>query len=147
VIDRPGLRYQCVASYALPGSVREWVGAFRSPWALVSSVLFHLLYRVTAVRDERYPCAPAGGGEETLRAMLGELPPASANDGVVPLTSQLWGEAVWVGKGDHLDVVGHFPGPGGHTDWLASGAHFSLARFETLVDRVFDGMLRGERGG
>jgi hypothetical protein len=125
--------------------VRDWLGALRSPWAMVSSVLFHLLYRVTAVGDERYPCAPPGGGAEILRAMLGEVPPASANDGVVPLTSQLWGEAVWVGKGDHLDVVGHFPGPGGHNDWLASGARFGLARFETLVDRVFDGMLEGER--
>jgi hypothetical protein len=96
------------------------------------------------VQDERYPCAPAEGVDDVLLRLLGELPDRGANDGVVPLSSQFWGEPVWVGRGDHLDVVGHFPGPGGHTDWLASGSRFDNQRFATMMDRVFAGMLAAQ---
>ena len=98
------------------------------------------MYRVTAEQDERYPCGAPEGTEEVLRDVLGEVPHPGANDGVVPLSSQLWGKPLWIGKGDHLDMVGHFPGPGGHNDWLTSGAHFDIVRFETIMDRVFEGM-------
>ncbi len=141
VEDRPGVRYQCVCSYAPPASVGDWLRNIRSPWAAVSATLFHLMYRVTAVQDARYPTAPPDGGADILRRMLGELPDPGASDGVVPLTSQLWGDPIWIGRGDHLDVVGHFPGPGGHNDWLASGARFDLLRFEAVMDRVFEGMI------
>ena len=48
--------------------------------------------------------------------------------------------------GDHLDVVGHFRGKGGHTDWLCSGARFNRSRFAQLVDRVVEGMFEGAAG-
>lgn len=144
VDNRPGVTYQCVASYAPPTSFGDWIRQVRSPWAAVSAGLFHLLYRVTAIRDERYPCAPPDGAAETLQRALGEVPDPSASDGVVPLTSQLWGNAVWIGRGDHLDVVGHFPGPGGHNDWLTSGARFDLARFNVVMDRVFEGLFSAQ---
>jgi pimeloyl-ACP methyl ester carboxylesterase len=144
VEDRPGVRYQCVCSYAPPTGVGDWLKRVRTPWGALSAVLFNLLYRVTAVQDERYPCAPADGVDDVLLRLLGELPDRGANDGVVPLSSQLWGEPVWVGRGDHLDVVGHFPGPGGHTDWLTSGSRFDNERFATMMDRVFAGMLAAQ---
>jgi hypothetical protein len=142
--DRPSLRYQCVASYAPPGRARDWLRHLRSPWAAVSAALFHLLYQVTAGQDSGYPCAPVDGADEVFRALLGELPPREANDGVVPLRSQIWGTPVWVGPGDHLDVVGHFRGRSGHTDWLSSGARFDRGRFEHMMDRIVEGMLEGE---
>lgn len=145
VEDRPGVRYQCVASYAQPSGVTDWVRAMRSPWSAVSAALFNLLFRVTAVQDERYPCGPPDGAASILRRMLGEVPDNSVNDGVVPLSSMFWGEPVWVGMGDHLDVVGHFPGPGGHNDWMCSSARFDLVRFEGMMDRVVDGMLAAQR--
>lgn len=145
VEDRPGVRYQCVASYAPRSRARDWVRALRSPWTAVSTVLFNLMYRVTAVQDERYPCGPPeDGADEILRRMLGEVPDRGVSDGVVPLRSQVWGDPVWIGLGDHLDVVGHFPGPGGHNDWLASGAGFDLVRFEAMMDRVVEGMLAAQ---
>ncbi len=55
------------------------------------------------------------------------------------------GAPVWVGRADHLDVVGYFRGRGGHRDWLSRGARFGAARFATLMDRIVDGMLEGER--
>ena len=144
VMDRPTLRYQCVASYVPPARAGDWIRFGRSPWAAASAGVFKTLSRLTAMRDPRYPCAPADGGDEQLRAMLDELPPQGANDGVVPLRSQLWGTPGWVGRADHLDVVGHFRGAGGHRDWLCSGARFNRRRFGQMMDRIVGGMLEGE---
>src|SRR5688572_19055092 len=143
--DRPNVRYQSVATYAPLSGVTDWISALRSPWGAVSATIFTALYNVTARQDDRYPCAPPdGSAQRTVRALLGEQPPDTANDGVVPLYSQVYGDLVWVGKADHLDVVGHFPGPGGHTDWLSSGARFNRVRFDAMLDRVVAGMLLGE---
>ena len=144
VEDRPGVRYQCVASYAPRAGVRDWVGSVRSPWAAASALLFRSLHAVTSNHDDRYPCAAAEGTAPLFAKMLGHVPERSANDGVVPLSSQLWGEPLWIGQGDHLDVVGHFPGPEGHRDWLCSGSHFTLERFDAMLDRIVDGMLQAE---
>lgn len=144
VEDRPGLRYQCVASYAPAPSPLRWLRELRIPWRPFSAALFDLLYEVAARRDPQYPCAPADGGDDVLRAALGELPPPEANDGLVPLRSQLWGELVWAGQADHLDVVGYFHAPPEHKDWLNSGAPFDRACFEEMMDRIVEGMLAGE---
>ncbi len=144
VEDRPGVHYQCIASYTRSSTATDWLRAMRSPWSAVSAALFNLLWRVTAVQDERYPCAPVEGLDDTILRMAGEIPEASVNDGVVPLSSMFWGEPVWVGLGDHLDVVGHFPGPGGHNDWLCSSARFDITRFETMMDRIVEGMIASQ---
>ncbi len=146
VEDRPGTRYQCVASYAPPlGAAQALLAAARSPWSLISGVLFRLMSSVTKVQDDNYPCyAPDRRHDEQVAAMCGELPPRHANDGVVPFYSQLWGKLCWAGHGDHLDVVGHFPGSGNHNDWLASGAGFDIHRFETLMDRIVEGLIEAQ---
>ncbi|MEZ4440390.1 MAG: hypothetical protein R3B72_14940 [Polyangiaceae bacterium] len=144
VEDRPEVRYRCVCSHAPPAKLRDWVRNLRSPWSAVSGTLFHLMWRVTAVQDERYPCAPPEGVEPLLAEWLGTVPDASASDGVVPLRSQIWGEPLWIGRGDHLDMVGHFPGPGDHNDWMRSGADFDLARFDEVMDRVVAGFREHE---
>jgi hypothetical protein len=57
----------------------------------------------------------------------------------------IWGELLWAGKGDHLDVVGHFRDdetPARHVDWLTSGASFGRYRFRGLVDALTDALLR-----
>lgn len=146
VEDRPGVRYQSVATYAPQNAVKDWLSALRSPWAAMSAGVFTALYNLTARIDQRYPCAPGDGvAQAKLKAMLGEVIEPGANDGVVPLTSQIWGDLIWVGKADHLDIVGHFPGPGGHTDWLASGARFQRVRFDVVMDRIVAGMIVGEQ--
>lgn len=144
VEDRPGLRYQCTASYAPLSGPRDWISHLRSPWLTVSAGLFHLLYRTTAAQHPRYPCAQEEEGDEQLRSMLGEVPPPEANDGIVPLRSQLWGDLVWLGQADHLDVVGYFDRRQGAGGWLTCGADFREAAFENLMDRIFEGMLEGE---
>lgn len=150
VEDCPSIRYQCVASYAPRGGLRRILGSIGSPWAAVSAAIFTALYNITATEDPRYPChARSKAQDDAVRTLLGELPPETENDGVVPLYSQIWGDIVWIGRADHLDVVGHFPGrvtrgSEPHVDWLRSGAGFDETRFQTVLDRVFAGMLLAE---
>ncbi|MFO0555452.1 MAG: hypothetical protein U0271_44150 [Polyangiaceae bacterium] len=152
VEDRPGLRYQCVAAYAPRGGMRALLARFSSPWSAVSAAVFTTLYNLTARQDSRYPCRSrdVAGQRDTVRTLLGEVPPDTENDGVVPLYSQLWGDLVWIGRGDHLDVVGHFPGkgkrnqPSEHVDWLRSGAGYDETRFDAMMDRIVGGMFLGE---
>src|SRR4051812_41540026 len=76
--------------------------------------------------------------------------PLDANDGVVPLRSQLWGSLVWAGFADHLDVLGHFRDDRDpetvapelrHCDWLTSGSQFDRQRFSGLMDAIANGMI------
>jgi len=151
VLDRPGLRYQCVATWSPSSRAIDWVGHLRTPWNALSAALFQLIHRTTADLDRNYPCAPADGGDATLLEFLGKVPPADANDGIVPLRSQLWGTPVWIGQADHLDVVGYFRGGGRgegkqHRDWLSSGSHFTRRRFDAMLDAIVEGMVAGESG-
>ena len=111
--------------------------------------MFATLHRLTSLEHNRYPCAPLGTeANDKLHAYLGELPKPLANDGVVPVRSQIWGKLVWAGKGDHLDMVGHFrdtrTGSSEHVDWLSSGSGFDSKRFNSMLDAVVEGMVRAE---
>ena len=153
VEDRSDVHYQCVVAAAPPPTAFGLAKHAMSPWRMVSHGLFTTLYGLTARYDDSYPCAAPSLSAEVEHALdvgLGRLPGARANDGVVPVLSQVWGEVVWAGQADHLDVLGHFHGPLDvratesplHSDWLTSGAGFNRAAFQTLVRAVVQGMLR-----
>ncbi|MDB4993354.1 MAG: Lipase precursor, partial [Myxococcaceae bacterium] len=126
-------------------------------WSVISAPLFATMYGITARYDERYPCAAPHAGvdaELLLVSAFDRAPGARANDGVVPLRSQIWGKLVWAGYGDHLDVLGHFRDPspatkgrveGSHVDWLASGANFDRPAFASLMHAIAHGMLNGPK--
>jgi len=156
--DQPGVLYQSTASMAPPPSMspREVARTLIHPMNALSNAIFAILYGITSRYDERYPCADpraAADNERVLTRAFGRPPGARANDGVVPIHSQIWGKVVWVGYGDHLDVIGHFHDDapsrrrdiaGGlppHLDWLRSGSDFDRARFESLVDAIASGLL------
>ena len=155
--DRPGVLYQSTASAAPPPSPRGWLHSIHGPWSVISTPLFATLYSLTSRYDARYPCAAPFAGDDAealLVRAFDRAPGARANDGVVPLRSQIWGKLVWAGYGDHLDVLGHFrddrvcPGEKPeaiHIDWLASGAHFNRADFDLLVTAITAGMLEATR--
>jgi hypothetical protein len=142
VEDRPGILYQCTAAYAPAPSAKHWARLILSPWANLSTPIFATLYRLTSLDNAVYPCA-APHADATLKTAFGHLPPPEASDGVVPVRSQLWGKVAWAGLGDHLDVVGHFAGPG-HVDWLCSGSEFDRWRFEAMLDAIVKGMIESE---
>jgi len=150
VEDNDRVHYQCVASFAPVPGVIHWAKYIVRPWSSLSLPIFATLHRLTSLEHDRYPCTPPGTeADDKLRAFLAEPPPPLANDGVVPVRSQVWGKLVWAGQGDHLDVVGHFRDAERsdlHVDWLSSGSGFDAARFQTMLDRVVDGMLQSEQG-
>jgi triacylglycerol lipase len=151
VTDNPDVYYQCTASYAPAPGVRHWARSLASPWTSPSATIFTTLYQLTAMQHRMYPCkAPYTDWDRILIEQHGQVPAPLANDGIVPFRSQLWGELVWAGQGDHLDVVGHFAGgrngdsDGEHVDWLSSGARFDRPRFDALVDAIVRGILRAD---
>jgi hypothetical protein len=151
--NRPGVRYQSTASMAPPPTPLGLAKKVIRPWEAASNAIFATLYGITSRYDERYPCGavevPPAADKTMLRA-FGRSPGLRANDGVVPLRSQIWGELVWAGYGDHLDVLGHFKEERGgerhkeHVDWLTSGAAFDSVQFAALMRAIADGM-RTER--
>jgi triacylglycerol lipase len=157
--DRPGVVYQCTASMAPPPSPRNWIRAITSPWGTLSTSIFAALWGITSRYDDRYPCAEKNAGEATEAALaraFGRSPGARANDGVVPLRSQLRGTLVWAGYADHLDVLGHFDGSSrrglasdepAHVDWLHSGANFDRQRFDVMTQAIAQGMKAATRKG
>jgi hypothetical protein len=139
---------------APPPSPTKWMRSLARPWTTLSSTIFATLYGITSRFDEVYPCAARHAGDEAeahLKRVFGRSPGARANDGVVPLRSQIWGKLAWAGYADHLDVLGHFPDerPDAsgvpHVDWLASGAAFDRARFKALTRSIAEGMLAAAR--
>ncbi|MBA3459850.1 MAG: hypothetical protein H0T46_07805 [Deltaproteobacteria bacterium] len=154
--DRPGVRYQATASMSPAPTPRRWVHTVGHPLRAISLSIFYALHHLTAKHDERYPCCahhdmPAGlvaAYEAQVTQTFGRVPSLEDNDGVVPFRSQLWGELVWSGLGDHLDVLGHYrdervdpPRELRHHDWLTSGSDFSHGQFMALVDAIAAGML------
>ena len=154
--DRPGILCQSVASMAPPPGPGMLLPALFRPTSIPSAAIFSLLYGISARYDPRYPCsAPTASedDEEKLRRVFARIPGVRENDGVVPLRSQLWGNLVWVGYGDHLDVLGHFrddrrastsagdDGGPPHVDWLFSASGFDWARFGSLVDAIAPGLV------
>jgi hypothetical protein len=158
VEDRPGVLYQSTASMAPPPGARTFTPVLLHPWSVGSGGVFATLYAIASRLDRRYPCAAATTGPENealLVRVFGRAPGARANDGVVPIRSQIWGKLVWTGHGDHLDVLGHFRDTSPpvaraqkalhvdppHVDWLYSGSDFGRAQFAALMDAIAKGML------
>jgi hypothetical protein len=163
VEDRPGVLYQCSCAEAPPPTAVKLALSLGGPWKALSSTIFTTLYGITSRYDERYPCASPDAGaaaNDVLTRTFEKIPGARANDGVVPVLSQIWGEIAWAGYADHLDVLGHFAGTveprpfwagrvrpdphadARHVDWLRSGSGFDERAFGQLMDAIANGMLR-----
>ncbi len=158
--DRPGILCQSTASMAPPPGPRMFAKALLRPWSALSGVIFTTLHRISSRHDDCYPCAApvvSADAEQLLARSFGSAPDARANDGVVPIHSQLWGKLVWAGYADHLDVLGHFRDTAPahiraldreappHVDWLYSGSTFDRARFASLSDAIAAGLSAGAK--
>jgi hypothetical protein len=106
----------------------------------MTAALYSTLYQFASQRPKVYPYArPTARQTELLRTGIDHEVDESSNDGIVPTLSMLWGELLWAGEADHLDVLGHFQDdmlPVRHTDWVTSGARFTRQRFQALINAV-----------
>ena len=145
VEDNSRVRYGCVVTrMPVPAPVKFASGIF-SPASVLSAALFTTLYLGASRPSSVYPSpTPAPEVGDFLAERFGEPVEPSSNDGLVPTLSQLWGDIIWAGTADHLDILGHFQGEKDtrHTDWQVSGAGFDESDFDDAMDAVADFLLR-----
>jgi triacylglycerol lipase len=146
VEDNPNLRYGCVVTRMPPPAPMRLVQELRSPVDVLSAAIFSTLYVGAGRISKIYPPPnPAPEVHEYLEQKLGLPVDNSLNDGLVPTTSMVWGNVLWAGTADHLDVLGHFHGErdSAHTDWLVSGAGFREDDFDEVMDAIAEFQLLG----
>lgn len=146
VADAEHVSYASVVSAAPPPAPLRFARNARSPISAFSASAYATLYGVTSRPSERYASPRFDPKTERMLADgVGRTVEESFCDGVVPTRSMVWGELLWCGKGDHLDVVGHFRDEQDqnlHVDWLTSGASFGRYRFRAMVDAIAAKLLR-----
>jgi len=147
VVDSPDIAYASLVTAAPPP---PWRLLSRDLLSLVRGVLaggFTLMHTL-ASREHRHYRYPHPG-DDVLEAFEPAVPfrlDARSNDGVVPVFSQVYGHVLDVLAGDHLDVVGQFQRPDDpYSDWLPSGSHFDIERFEHAWGRVADHIALSSR--
>ncbi len=145
VENNPKLRYGCIATRMPAPAPVALLKNLRSPLSALSAAVFSTLY-VGAGRTSRVypPPEPLPEVRAYLEQRLGLPLDSSLNDGLVPTSSMIWGEVLWAGTADHLDILGHFHGDrdSSHTDWMVSGAGFREDDFDEAMDALADFQLQ-----
>jgi hypothetical protein len=148
VENNPNLRYGSVVTrMPQPGPIRL-LKNLRSPINALSAAVFSTLYVGAGRTSKVYPPpGPAPEVREYLEQKLEVEIDNTLNDGMVPTTSMIWGDVLWAGTADHLDVLGHFHGDrdSPHTDWMVSGAGFSDDDFDEVMDAIAEFQLQRQR--
>lgn len=144
-----GVRFACIASAAPPPRSLRMARRIRSPYAAFTAAIYAALYQFASKVPDVYPYArPTERELALLRSGIDHEIGDSTNDGIVPTLSMLYGELIWAGEADHLDVLGHFhddePGLSSHRDWITSGSRFSRRQFNALLDALASFQLRDE---
>ncbi len=145
VENNPKVRYGCVATRMPPPGPMRLLKNLRSPINALSAAVFSTLYVGAGRTSKVYPPpSPTPEVREYLEKKLDLKLNNSLNDGLVPTMSMIWGDILWAGTADHLDVLGHFHGDrdSSHTDWLVSGAGFREADFDEAMDAVAEFQLQ-----
>lgn len=132
---RPNVRYGSVVCMAPEPGWRSMFRAGMRPYAQATHGLYRLLYTRAKVMLESDLPELTPDQKTALQAVFGAVPGPSANDGMVPALSQVFGDIIHATWADHLDVIGHFGDyhhhpP--HIDWLVTGARFDRRHFEAL---------------
>jgi triacylglycerol esterase/lipase EstA (alpha/beta hydrolase family) len=146
VSDHPDVRYGCIATVApLPGP-RRIMAAIGRPLSALHLAIYSTVYGFASRAAARYPYAVATAEQSAMlgAALVSEVRDSTV-DGIVPTLSMLWGELLWCGYADHLDIMGHFGDverPPVHVDWLQSGASFTRRDFDAMADALSSFLLR-----
>ncbi len=146
------VRYACIVAAAPAPRTLRALRRVRTPYTALTSMLYAIMHRVTARKHARYGYAtPSPEAARAIIDGIGRELTDKDNDGVVPTLSMLWGDVLWAGEGDHLDVIGHFRDDhvlGEHVDWLTSGSCFSRSKLHAVLDALADFQLgRGPKMG
>lgn len=144
-VDNPHVRYGCMVSAAPAPIEMKFAKRLFSPYAATTAAIYSTIYHITSQRPRVYPYAiPTPQQLDHFRWGFGFSIDERASDGIVPTLSMLWGELIWCGQADHLDILGHFHDderPRLHVDWMNSGAHVTRHRFGQAMDALAEFLL------
>jgi triacylglycerol lipase len=137
--EREGVRRGSVVAQSQPPTVGRNLQIGANPTHQAVYALYRGLYGVASTMDDRLLPPLTGAQADVLRRTYGRLPSARANDAMVPLLSQVWGQIIHASWADHLDVIGHFHEPRHaplHVDWLRTLSGFTRREFEAMWTSV-----------
>jgi triacylglycerol lipase len=144
--DRPGVRYGSVATVGPSPKPMRMMRRLWHPYGALTAAIYSTVYQFTSQAPSAYPYAvPSASQLRRFSWTTSEPISERSNDGIVPTLSMLWGDLIWCGEGDHLDVLGHFHDdqrPARHVDWMTSGALMDRGRFDSLMDAVSAFLLK-----
>ncbi len=145
VEDAEHVRYGSLIAATPTPSLGRGLRRVRTPYSALTSLLFATLHSFAARHHRRYGYAPMDAATSQLVLDgFGEFLTARDSDGVVPTLSMPWGEVLWAGAADHLDILGHFRDDGSpteHMDWMSSGSGFTRERFRGVLDAIVEFQL------
>lgn len=140
--DAPSVRYASVVTRARRPSLAGVAEIGIRPSAQAASALHFACHRMASFK--RSPSWLTPDHDAVLRARWPQLQDDD-NDGMVPTTSQPWGEVIHTADADHLDIIGHFAHPEGtppHYDWIRTGTGFRSGPF----DRAWTDVVEFQHG-
>lgn len=137
--EREGVRRGCVVAQAKPPAIGRNLEVGLDPTHQANYGLYRGLYQLSSSLSPELLPPLEEVQRERLIAAYGRLPTARANDAMVPLLSQVWGDVLHAAWADHLDVIGMFHDPEHaplHVDWLRTKSGFARPQFEAMWDAV-----------
>jgi len=142
--DRDSVRYGCVVTSARKPGLDTSIEIGLDPVDQAQHALYYSLSHLAGGYD--FP-PPARHYRRKLKKALGQVPDSTANDGIVPTLSQLWGECIAVARADHLDIIGHYRDEADQQhnyDWLTTHSDFRSSDFEAVWHSVVVFMATAE---
>ena len=142
--DRDGVRYGSVVTGARQPGLSTSIEIGLDPVDQAQHALYYSLSRLAG--GYNFP-PPARQYRRALQQALGQIPDSSANDGIVPTLSQLWGECIAVARADHLDIIGHYQDDDDEQhnyDWLTTHSDFRSGNFQAVWQSVVAFMAAAE---
>jgi len=140
-VAKPASHVRCasVVAMAPEPSLGRQAELGLKPFGQAQYGLYRALHLLAATTTEHMHIYPDAAQRRVLVAAYGDVPKQSDNDAMVPALSQVWEKVIHATYADHLDVMGHFHGPGlhpKHVDWLRTGSHFGMSEFRALLEAV-----------
>ena len=137
--NRDGVHYGSVVTRARPPGLDTSLEIGLDLAAQAQQAFYYSLTRLAAGYEFLPPNTEY---RKAFAKAFEDIPDSSANDGIVPTLSQLWGHCIAVAQADHLDIIGHYRDDGTDSehnyDWLTTHSDFRDADFHDVWQRVVE---------
>lgn len=140
-VTRPAPHVRCasVVAMAPPPSLERQRALGVRPFWHAQYAIYRALHLLASTTPPSLHVFPDAAQRRALVKAFGDVPRQSDSDGMVPTLSQVWEKVIHASYADHMDVMGHFHGPGlhpRHVDWLRTGSDFGPDQFDELLGAI-----------